>query len=111
VVREDGRVVARQPSRGAEASSSRADHPAPNSVVAGLEQERELTGVPPAYFNEAQAEQALWQKFQDHWASLKNALNEALRIHAGPAWQIFKVRAFTIELEIFSCRFRGHAFF
>jgi hypothetical protein len=37
--------------------------------------------VPPAHFNEAQAEQALWQEFRDHGASLSNALNEALRIH------------------------------
>jgi hypothetical protein len=46
----------------------------------------------------------LWQKFQDHGASLNNTLNEALLIHAGPTWQIFKVRAFIIEFEIFSCR-------
>jgi hypothetical protein len=36
----------------------------------------------------------LWQAFRDHGASLNNALNVALRIHAGPAWQIFKVRVF-----------------
>jgi hypothetical protein len=92
VVREDG----------GEASSSRAGLPAPNTTVAGLEQGREPAGAPPAYFNEAQAEQALWQEFRDHGASLNNALNEALRIHAGPAWQIFKVRAFSVELEVFS---------
>jgi hypothetical protein len=57
-----------------------------------------------AYFDEAQAQQALWQEFQDHGASLNNTLNEALLIHAGPTWQIFKVRAFIIEFEIFSCR-------
>jgi hypothetical protein len=48
----------------------------------------------PAHFNEAQAGQVLWQAFRDHGASLNNALNVALRIHAGPAWQIFKVRMF-----------------
>jgi hypothetical protein len=37
-------------------------------------------------------------------------LSEALRIHAGPAWQIFKVRALIIEFEIFSCCFRTRAF-
>jgi hypothetical protein len=44
----------------------------------GLDQEREPAGAPPAYFNETQAEQALWQEFQDHRASLNNALNETL---------------------------------
>jgi hypothetical protein len=78
--------------------------------VAGLEQEREPAGAPPAYFNEAQAEQALWQEFRDHGASLNNALDEALRIHASSAWQIFKVRAFGVELEVFSCRFCARAF-
>jgi hypothetical protein len=78
--------------------------------MAGLEPEREPAGAPPAYFNKAQAEQALWQEFRDHGASLNNALNEALRIHAGPAWKTFKVRAFGVELEVFSCRFRTHAF-
>jgi hypothetical protein len=43
----------------------------------------------PAHFADAQAEQALWQKFRDHGASLNRALNEALRIHSGPAWRIF----------------------
>jgi hypothetical protein len=36
--------------------------------------EREPSSVPPAYFNEAQAEQALWQEFRDRGASLNNAL-------------------------------------
>jgi hypothetical protein len=43
-----------------------------------LEREREPASALPAYFNEAQAEQALWQEFRDHGASLNNALNEAL---------------------------------
>jgi hypothetical protein len=60
VVREDGRVVPPQPTHGAETSSSRAGLPTPNTIVGGLEQEQEPTGAPPAYFNEAQAEQALW---------------------------------------------------
>jgi hypothetical protein len=42
-----------------------------------------------AGFNEAQAEQALWQGFRDHIGSLNRALNEALRIHGGLAWRIF----------------------
>jgi hypothetical protein len=46
----------------------------------------------PAHFDEAQDEQALWQEFRDHGASLNNTLNEALRIHGGPAWRVFQVR-------------------
>jgi hypothetical protein len=42
----------------------------------------------------AQAEQALWQEFRDHGASLNNTLNEALQIHGGPSWRIFQVRVF-----------------
>jgi hypothetical protein len=86
VVREDDHMVPPQLTHDGEASSSRAGLLAPNTTMSGLEQEREPAGAPPAYFNEAQAEQALWQEFRDHGASLNNALNEALRIHAGPAW-------------------------
>jgi hypothetical protein len=110
VVREDGCMAPRRPSHDAEASSSRAGLPAPNTGVVLLEQEREPTGAPPAYFNEAQVEQALWQEFRDHGALLNNVLNKALRIHAGPTWQIFKVRALVIEFEIFPRRFRARAF-
>jgi hypothetical protein len=109
-MRLDGRVMPRWPTHDAEASSSRAGIPAPNTVVVRLEQEREPASVPPSYFNEAQAEQALWQEFWDHGSSLNNSLSEALRIHAGPAWQIFKVRALIVEFEIFSCCLRASAF-
>jgi hypothetical protein len=60
VVREGGRVVPPQLTHGGEASSSHAGLPAPNTVVAGLEQELEPADAPPASFNEAQDEQALW---------------------------------------------------
>jgi hypothetical protein len=40
--------------------------------VARLEQERESASAPPAYFNEVQAKQALWQEFRDHGSSLNN---------------------------------------
>jgi hypothetical protein len=86
VIREDGCVTPRWPTHGAEASSSRTGLPASNTTVARLEREREPSNVPPAYFNKVQAEQALWQEFRDHGPPLNNALNEALRIHAGPAW-------------------------
>jgi hypothetical protein len=78
--------------------------------VAHLEQEREPASVSPTHFNEAQAEQALWQKFRDHRALLNNALNEALRIHAGPVWQIFKVRVLIVEFGVLPCRFCARAF-
>jgi hypothetical protein len=44
VVWEDGCVVTRWPTHGAEASSSRAGLPAPNTAVVRLEQEREPAG-------------------------------------------------------------------
>jgi hypothetical protein len=69
-----------------------------------------LASAPPAHFNEAQAEQALWKESRDHGASLNNALNEALRIHTGPAWQIFKVHVLIMEFEVFPCRFCVRAF-
>jgi hypothetical protein len=85
VMREDGCVMPRHPTHGAEASSSCDGLPAPDVTVARLEQEREHASVPPAHFNETHAEQTLWQEFLDHNTSLNNALNEALRIHGGPA--------------------------
>jgi hypothetical protein len=56
------------------------------------EKKRGHADVSPAHFDEAQAEQALWQEFRDHDTSLNNALNEALRIHGGLAWRVFQVR-------------------
>jgi hypothetical protein len=47
--------------------------------------------MPPAHFDEAQAEQAQWQEFRDHGTSINNVLTEALRVHRGPLWQIFQV--------------------
>jgi hypothetical protein len=47
VMREDNRVMARQPTHGAEASSSRGGLPAPDVTVARPEQEREHTSAPP----------------------------------------------------------------
>jgi hypothetical protein len=45
------------------------------------------------HFADAQAEQQLWEELRDHGASLNRALNEALRIHGGPAWRVFQVRS------------------
>jgi hypothetical protein len=50
--------------------------------------------TPTAHFNEAQAEHALWQEFQDHNVSINNTLNEALRIHGGPSIRLFEVSVF-----------------
>jgi hypothetical protein len=63
VVREDDCVVPRRPTHNAEASSSRAGLPAADTSMARPEQEREHASAPPTDFNEAQAEQALWQEF------------------------------------------------
>jgi hypothetical protein len=36
-------------------------------------------------------EQELLEELRDHDTSLNRALNEALRIHSGPAWCAFQV--------------------
>jgi hypothetical protein len=46
----------------------------------------------PSAFADAQEEQQLWEELRNHDASLNRALNEALRIHGGPAWCVFQVR-------------------
>jgi hypothetical protein len=76
-------MVAGGPRHGAEASSSRAGSPAPGE---------ERVDAPPPHFDDAQEEQQLWEELRDHGASLNRALNEALRIHGGPAWRVFQVR-------------------
>jgi hypothetical protein len=82
VRRWDGHMVAGGQGHGAEASSSRAGRSAPGE---------ERVDEPPA-FADAQEEQQLWAELRDHGAALNRALNEALRIHGGPAWRIFQVR-------------------
>jgi hypothetical protein len=49
-----------------------------------------LVDDPPA-FADAQGEQELWGELRNHGAALDRALNEALRIHGGPAWRVFQV--------------------
>jgi hypothetical protein len=85
VAQGDVGAVPRRPADDVGASSSRA------GPTAGLEQGREHADAPPAHFVEAQVEQGLWQELRDQGASLNRALNEALRIHSGPAWRIFQV--------------------
>jgi hypothetical protein len=104
-MREDGRVMSGHPTHGAEASSSRATLPASGGTTARLEQEEERVNASPAHFSEAQAEQALWEEFRGHDASLNRALNEALRIHEGPAWRVFHVCDFSPDFEVISLSF------
>jgi hypothetical protein len=40
----------------------------------------------------------LWRELRDHGASLNRALNEALRIHSGPAWRVFQVSWISSDL-------------
>jgi hypothetical protein len=101
VVRDDGSTAPGRPADDVEASSSRGVLPASNGTAARPEQERERADAPPAHFASAQAEQALWQEFRDHGASLNQALNEALPIHGCLAWRIFRVSYFSLGLVIF----------
>jgi hypothetical protein len=81
VRRRDGHMVAGGRGHGAEASSSRAGH---SAQVEGVADD------PPA-FADAQEEQELWGELRSHGATLDRALNEALRVHGGPAWRVFQV--------------------
>jgi hypothetical protein len=74
-------MVAGGRGHGAEASSSRVGRSAPGEG---------RVGDPPASAD-AQGEQELWGELRNHGAALDRALNEALRIHGGPAWRVFQV--------------------
>jgi hypothetical protein len=100
VVRGDDGAVLWGPTDGAGASSSHAALPTSGGPAARPEQEREHAGAPPAHFAEAQAEQGLWKELCDHGASLNRALNEALRIHSGPAWRVFQVSWISSHLAV-----------
>jgi hypothetical protein len=75
-------MVAGGRGHGVETSSSRVGRSAPG--------EGRVDGTPA--FADAQEEQELWGELRDHGAALNRALNEALRIHGGPAWRVFQVR-------------------
>jgi hypothetical protein len=100
VVRDDGGATLGGPADGAGASSSRAALPTQGGPAAHPEQERERALAPPAHFVEAQEEQELWEELRDQSASLNRALNEALRIHSGPAWRVFQVRGYLLGFVI-----------
>jgi hypothetical protein len=78
---------------GTEASSSRTGLPASGGHAASPERGRERVDAPSPHFADAHAEQELWEELRDHGTSLNRALNEALRIHGGPAWRVFRVRS------------------
>jgi hypothetical protein len=101
-MRDDGGMAPGRPTDGAEASSSRGVVPASDGTATRPEQERERGNTPPAHFASAQAEQALWQEFRDHGASLNRALNEALQIYGGPAWRVFQFSGFPSGFVVFS---------
>jgi hypothetical protein len=60
------------------------------------------------HFADAQEEQQLWEELRDHGASCNRVLNEALRIHGGPAWRVLQVRRRSLAYCFLpcSCRFR-----
>jgi hypothetical protein len=90
-------MVAGGRGHGVEASSSRTG---PSTSGEGRVDES------PA-FADTQEEQQLWAELRDHGAALNRALNEALRIHGGPAWRIFQVRRGCLfsSNSSFSCLF------
>jgi hypothetical protein len=55
------------------------------------------------HFADAQEEQQLWEELCDHGASLNRVLNEALRIHGGPAWRVFQVRRCSRVVPLACC--------
>jgi hypothetical protein len=81
VRRRDGHMVVGGRGHGAEALSSRAGH---SAQVEGIADD-------PPTFADAQGEQELWGELRSHGATLDRALNEALRVHGGPAWRVFQV--------------------
>jgi hypothetical protein len=105
VVRDDGSAALGCLADGAGASSSRATLPSLGGPMAHPEQERERADAPPPHYVEAQAKQELWQELCYHSASLNRVLNEALRIHNGPAWCVFQVSGFSSNFVVSSPAF------
>jgi hypothetical protein len=85
VAQSDAGTVLERPADGVGPSSPR------TGPATRLEQGQDEADAPPAHFIDTQAEQGLWEELRDHDASLNRALNEALRIHNGPAWRAFQV--------------------
>jgi hypothetical protein len=93
-MREDGCVMSQRPAHDAEASTSHAAPPARDVAVAHPKRGLRRVDALPTHFDEAQAEQALWQEFRDYDTSINNALTEALRIQGGPSIRIFQVSVY-----------------
>jgi hypothetical protein len=55
------------------------------------------------HFTDAQEEQQLWEELRDHDTSLNRVLNEALRIHGGPAWRVFQVHRRSLARRFLPC--------
>jgi hypothetical protein len=91
VIRRDGHMVAAGSSHGVEASSSHAAPAGSSGPAADPGQWQERVDAPSPLFVDTQEEQQLWEELRGHGASLNRALNEALRIHGGPAWHVFQV--------------------
>jgi hypothetical protein len=96
-------MVAESSRHGAEASSPRVGRPASSDPAASLGQGQERVDAPPPHFVNAQEEHRLWEELYGHGASLNRALNEALRIHGGPAWRIFQVRRRSLTCRFLLC--------
>jgi hypothetical protein len=84
-------MVAGGSRHGVEASSSHATPLGSSGLAADPGQGQEHVDAPSPLFVDAQEEQQLWEELRVHGASLNRALNEALRIHGGPAWHVFQV--------------------
>jgi hypothetical protein len=92
VIRRDDHMVAGGSRHGVEASSSHTAPTGSRGPAADPGQGQERVDAPSPIFVDAQEEQQLWEELRDHGASLNRVLNEALRIHGGPAWRVFQVR-------------------
>jgi hypothetical protein len=93
----DDHMVAGGRGHDAEASSSHAG--------ALLREKGALTGRPPS--PTPRRSRSCGGELRDHGAALNRALNEALRIHGGPAWHVFQVRRCCLfsSISSFSCLF------
>jgi hypothetical protein len=91
VIRRDDHMVAGGSRHGVEASSSNAAPAGSSGPAADPGQGQERVDAPSPLFIDAQEEHQLWEELRGHSASLNRALNEALRIHGGPAWHVFQV--------------------
>jgi hypothetical protein len=89
VIRRDGHMVVGGSKHGVEASSSHAAPAGSSGPAADPGQGQERVDAPSPLFVDAQEEQQLCEELRGHGASLNRALNEALRIHSGPAWHVF----------------------